>query len=175
MSKSSSYYPDPLPYKKAPDGSPDKFVTTDCVLFRWFKAPSKLLKRVLENGIPIGAHGIMIHGRTPEGQSVLVLQIEDPFYFAVSVAPSFRRSLAAALLHDFIYAHAEKIAMAWGISVRDVLHIADLWFYAQMSASGFLLKRTYFIAVRLFGYYFHKLCGNTSQMCRSAICSIRGE
>jgi len=38
-----------------------------------------------------------------------------------------------------------------------VLRLFDHWFLAQMTASQFLLRRTYFAAVRTFGYAFNSL------------------
>jgi hypothetical protein len=75
----------------------------------------------------------------------------------VSVAPNFARALAAACVHDWIYANVKALALAWGCTARRVLHLADHWFLSQMWSSGFGLKRTYFCFVRIFGYGFNRL------------------
>jgi len=159
--KKATYYPDPLPYRRAPAGAPDKFVTTADVTFSWRNVSASLMRALpvgtLRIGDPADTNpGHLTHSVT-DGIHSLFLEIPAPFFFAVSVAPNFRRALPAALPHDYIYQHAEELAAVLGISVREVLHIADRWFLAQLSASGFLFKYTYFVFVRIFGYYFHRL------------------
>jgi len=85
------------------------------------------------------------------------LSLSPGWCFDVSAAPSFKRARPAAAVHDWIYLHAAALAALAGVSVRRVLHVADRWFLAQMRAEGFLLARTYFIGVRIFGYWFWRL------------------
>jgi len=162
MSRCATYFPQPLPHERAPAGAPDKYVTTKPVHFRWWGVSKKLLR-----GFPVGTIVIDIPGSccpkstlthsVHRGVHFLDLHIPLKFYFAVSIAPSFPRARPGACLHDWIYKCAEFLAEATGLSVRHILHIADRWFLAQLSTSGFLLSRTYFVFVRIFGYYFHKL------------------
>lgn len=157
--KNAIYQPDPLPYKRAPRGSPDKFVTTAPVKFFWSNVRASLVGDLPTGSIRVGAPSNPGHLRHHHANGVhhLSLAIPSPYYFAVSVAPSFRRALPGALPHDYIYERVEEIAAGLNISVRETLHIADRWFFAQLSASGFLFRRTYYVGVRLFGYYFHQL------------------
>lgn len=147
----------PLPYEQAPDGAEDKYWLTRDVTFRWRKPPSWVVKAFASGGYFICAEGCLRLERDPDGAAVLVLTVRRHFCFAVSVAPNFIRALAAACLHDWIYKHSKEIAAFFGLDARTVLAIADHWFLAQMRASGFMLKRTYFCAVRLFGYWFNSL------------------
>jgi len=155
MSKLAVYYPNPFPHKRAPKGAPDKYVTTDSVIFTWYMPPSKLVTM-------IPAEGCLINKLVAINFIFMEITIPKSFYFAVSIAPSFPRARPAACLHDYIYEHSETIAKQAQIPLREVLHIADRWFFAQLSTSGFLLSHTYYVAVRLFGYYFHKLFKKTS-------------
>jgi hypothetical protein len=41
--------------------------------------------------------------------------------------------------------------------VKDVLKMADQWFLSQMHTDKFSLKRTYYAAVRTFGYAFRRM------------------
>jgi len=125
------------------------------VSFCWRRVPRRIVRRVPIGATYIGEAGRLIRSIDAQGVPMLVLDVNLPFFFSVSVAPSFSRARPAAVLHDFLYAHAAYLELAIGVSRREVLHLADRWFFAQMDASGFLLKRTYFIAVRLFGYWWH--------------------
>lgn len=161
QTKPATYNPYPLPYKKAPAGSPDKYVTTETVTYVWRNVRPSLVAHLPVGEISVGDSnnpGKLKH-EVFKGQHFLTLEIPAPFYFAVSVAPSFRRALPGALPHDYIYAYSEQIAELLGISEREVLHIADRWFFAQLTASGFFFRRTYFIAVHIFGYWFHQIFG----------------
>lgn len=149
----------PLPYELAPDGAEDSYWLTRDVTFRWRNPPKWCVRVFATGGHFINIEGHLRLERDPDGTPVLVLIVRRGFCFAVSVAPNFTRALAAACLHDWIYKHADEMefSAAFQVSSRTLLAIADHWFLAQMRASGFLLKRTYFCAVRLFGYGFHCL------------------
>jgi hypothetical protein len=147
----------PLPYERAPEGAEDKWRLTRDVTFRWSRPPKWILKSLSGGGLFLCDEGILHLRLDPDGTIALLLTVYAGFCFSVSVAPDFARALAAACLHDWLYKHAEAWAANCGISVRKALHIADHWFLAQMRASGFLLKRTYFCAVRIFGYAFNSL------------------
>ena len=141
-------------YEKAPRGAPDKFVLTREVRFRWADPPGRAL--ALAGGRSVSVKGgTLSHSDTVP--PCLFLDVGAGFHFAITVAPSFRRSLAAACLHDFLYLHSGEIAGRLGCSARDVLYLADSWFLSQMHADGFLLKRTYYAAVRTFGYAFRRI------------------
>lgn len=145
-----------LPYERAPHGSEDKYRLTRDVTFRWRKPP-KWVCRALAGKSFLCLEGWLRLSSDPDGVPVLLLSVFAGFCFAVSVAPNFGRALAAACLHDFIYKYAARIAAVFGLKVRTVLHLADHWFLAQMRASGFLLKRSYFLGVRMCGYWFSRL------------------
>ena len=103
------------------------------------------------------ADGVLRLAHDPDGVPVIALTVFAWFCFSVSCAPDFGRALAGACLHDFLYKYAAQIAASLNVSRRSVLRLADHWFLAQMRASGFLLKRTYFCAVRVFGHAFNSL------------------
>lgn len=144
-----------IAYELAPPGSPDKFRLTADAHFKWVGCPRWIWDIVSVRCVRLDTGYIVAY--MEEGRRVLHACIFAGFYFAVSVAPSFKRALGAACLHDWIYANAAALAAAWGASVRTVLHIADHFFLALMRASGFLLARSYFCGVRMFGYWFHSL------------------
>lgn len=146
-----------LSYEVAPPNSPDKFRLTADSHFKWTGCPRWIWNIVASRCIRLDTGYVVAY--MAEGKRVLHACIFKGFYFAISVAPSFLRSLPAACLHDWIYANAAALAAAWGCSVRTVLCIADHWFLALMRATGFLLKRTYFCAVRICGYAFNVLFG----------------
>ncbi len=140
-----------LPYVKAERSAPDKYRLIESVRFTWTNVP-KWVRRMV--GKPFNSLSGSMNTARPGS---LLLTIFVGYHFAVSVAPSFRRALPGACLHDWIYENAAQIAAAWGCDRRDVLRLADYWFLAQMSASQFLLKRTYFAGVRIFGYAFNSM------------------
>lgn len=140
-----------LPYVIAQRDAPDRYRLTESVDFTWAKIPAWAGELA---GLPWRCNSGYI---LVAGIDTLVVRVYAGFHFAVTVAPSFRRALPGACLHDWGYQHASEIAAAWGCSRRDVLRLFDYWFLAQMSASQFLLKRTYFAGVRLFGHAFNSL------------------
>jgi hypothetical protein len=146
----------PLPYERAPQGDEDTYRLTRDVAFRWSNPPAWVV-RSFAGGRFDCAEGCLRPARDPDGAPALVLTARRHFCFAVSVAPSFPRALAAACAHDFIYKYADSIGASFYCPCSKVLHVADHWFLAQMRASGFLLARTYFCAVRIFGYAFRTL------------------
>ena len=149
--------PDTLKYEKAPPGSPDRFRLTEAAHFKWANPPAWIW------GIIAGAGGIrldngyLVSYTNKDGKRELCACVFRGFYFAISVAPSFARALPAGCLHDWLYAHADELALHWGCPARTVLHIADHWFLANMRATNFLFKRSYFTAVRMLGYWFNRL------------------
>ena len=142
-------------YERAPKGAPDNYVLTRPVRFRWAKPPQWALS-LFGNGREYASTSgrlFPVDGIPP----CVILDIEAGFHFDVSLAPSFKNAMAGACLHDFLYERSEAIAKAIGCAVRDVLAMADKWFLSQMHADGFLLKKTYYAAVRTFGYAFNRL------------------
>lgn len=146
-------------YEKAPPGSPDRFRLTDDTHFRWTGCPRRFWDLAARRGVRTDTGYVVAYVK--DGRRVLHACVFKGFYFAVSVAPSFRRSLPAACLHDWLYANSEKLSSAWGCTRRETLRLADHWFLALMRFTGFFLKRTYFIFVRLCGHAFNTLFGKT--------------
>lgn len=146
-----------LKYELAPPGSPDKYRLTENAVFNWVGVP-KGLYNLVKRGVKV-RDGYIQPYLDKQGRRCLCAVVNAGFYFAVSVAPSFRRALGAACLHDFIYANVEHFAIGWDCLMREVLHLADHWFLANMRAAGFFLKRSYFIGVRTFGYAFNRFLG----------------
>jgi hypothetical protein len=149
--------PDTLKYSRAPEGCPDKYVLDEDACFDWRDPPRWIFELVSRR--PVFLSSGYLHAMTHDGVRYLHARLYKGWFFSVSVAPSFPRALPAACLHDWIYKFAKELAAAWGCTVRDVTHLADHWFLALMRATGFLLKRTYFCAVRMLGYTFTRLFG----------------
>lgn len=141
---------DPFPMERAPSGAPDRYRLTRPVRFVWRRPPAWVCQ-----SLPKRAD--LSQGRIRVSEGDVILTLRAGWCFDVSVVPSFRRAMPAAAVHDWIYGNAERLAKLAGVSARRVLHVADRWFLAQMSGSGFLLARTYFIGVRVFGYWFWQL------------------
>jgi len=144
-----------LPYELAPSGSPDKYVLTKDVFFKWKNPPDWIMK-VFMSGYRdcIIAKGYLWRSHEFNG---MVCKINAGHFFSVSVAPDTEKTMGGSCLHDFLYENAAEFAKFYGISVRLFLHIADHWFLANLRASDFLFARTYFIGVRAFGYGFNRL------------------
>jgi len=141
-------------YVKAPPGSPDTYVTTRTVEFKWANAPA-WIKEVIGRGLYTDSTGSLWAEHTGD----LWCRIRKGFYFDVSVIGGNKKTLPAALPHDWMYAHVVELAAQFGISRREMLHIADHWFLATLRMSGWFFPRTYFIAVRTLGYPFNSLLG----------------
>jgi hypothetical protein len=142
-------------YVKAPAGSPDTYVTTRKVTFAW-KNPPSWIYAIIAKADYTDIHG-SIYAAPHAAEPTLICCVASGFYFDVSVIGGNAKTLPAALPHDRIYGAAAHIAAFYGISRRTVLHMADHWFLATMRMSGWALKRTYFCAVRMFGYGFNSL------------------
>lgn len=144
-------------YMKAPAGSPDTYVTTRKVTYSWTNPPKWIYDIISK------ADYGDIHGSIYAAQSALVPTliccIADGYYFDVSVVGGNAQTLPGALPHDRIYQAAAHIAKFYGVSRRTILHIADHWFLSTLRMSGWAFSRTYFIAVRTFGYAFNSLMG----------------
>ena len=138
---------EPFPMERAPASAPDRWRLTRPVRFVWRRPPAWVLRS-------LPARASLSWGRLRVAGGTVTLRLRRGWCFDVSAVPSFRRAMPAAAVHDWIYGHAELLAALAGVSVRRILHVADRWFLAQMSASGFLLARTYFVGVRIFGYWF---------------------
>lgn len=145
-------------YKKAPEGSPDNYVTTRDVTFSWVDPPSWIYE-IISRADYSDRYG-SIYAARKAAVPTLICCIAAGFYFDVSVIGGNKKTLPAALPHDRIYAASQAVAALLGITQRTVLHIADHWFLATLRMSGWRFARTYFIAVRMFGYMFHRLTGN---------------
>lgn len=139
-------------YIKAPPGSPDTYVTTRTVEFQWMGAPD-WIKKIIGSGVYSDSTGSL--WQDPVGN--LWCRIRKGFYFDVSVIGGNKKTLPAALPHDWMYAHVIDLSAQFGISRRKMLHIADHWFLATLRMSGWMFPRTYFLAVRTFGYAFNSM------------------
>jgi hypothetical protein len=146
-----------LQYEKAPPGSPDKYVLTADAHFVWTDPPAWIHALAAAHLVAIDSGYVVAYVKL-SGRREIAACVYRGFFFAISVAPSFPRALPAGCLHDWMYQEAARIAAHWGCEVRDVLHAADHWFLALMRTTGFGLSRTYFVAVRMLGYWFNKLC-----------------
>ncbi len=142
-----------MPYVRTPGGA-DRWALADDVWFHWASPPDWAFAMPCRMAA-LSDGTLMRDDRcVPRMLSLCVLA---GFHFSVSIAPDFPRAMPAACLHDWIYSHADELAALWGCRVRDVLALADHWFLAQMRAEGFLLKRTYYAFVRLFGYHVNRI------------------
>jgi hypothetical protein len=83
--------------------------------------------------------------------------IRAGFFFSVSVAPDFTAAMNGAVPHDWMFAAVSKLAIAWGVPMADVIHLANRFFLAQLTASKFQLKYTYYYGVEIFGYAYNRL------------------
>ena len=144
-------------YVKAPAGSPDTYVTTRKVTFSW-KNPPKWIYDIISKADYSDEYG-SIYAAPNAAEPTLICCISPGFYFDVSVIGGNSKTLQGALPHDRIYKSATAIARFYGISVRKVLHIADHWFLACLRMAKWMFSRSYFIAVRTFGYGFSSLFG----------------
>lgn len=147
--------PNTFLYEVAPPGSPDKFRLTEDAHSVWKNPPRWIFVIVARRGVRLDNGYVVAYYEN--GWRMLHCCISKGFYFSVSAAPDFKRALGPAAFHDFLYENSEALAAAWGVPVRTVLHIADHWFLALMRFTGFALKRTYFCAVRVLGFWFHNL------------------
>lgn len=144
-------------YIKAAPGSPDTYVTMRKVTFSWVNPP-KWIYDIIARIDYTDEHG-SIYADPHAAVPTLICCISVGFYFDVSVVGGNSKTLPGALPHDRIYEASEKIAAFYNIPVRTVLHIADHWFLATLRMSKWLLPRTYFLAVRTFGYAFNSMMG----------------
>ena len=144
-------------YLKAPAGSPDTYVTTRDVTFSWVNPP-KWIYDIIAKADFYHANG-SIYAARKAAAPTLICCVKQGFFFNVSFIGGTEKSLIGALPHDLIYLLAKSMAAVYGVSVRTIMHIADHWFLATLRMSKFLLPRTYFIAVRTFGYGFSSLFG----------------
>lgn len=150
--------PNQIAYEVCPPGAPDKFRLTADAVFLWEGCPEWIFKIVTDHLASVD-RGYIVGYREAERGRVVCARVPAGYYFAVSVAPNFRAARPAACLHDWIYEHSALLSEIWRVPSRVVLHIADRWFLANLRAADFLLARTYFVAVRVFGYGFHTLFG----------------
>jgi hypothetical protein len=141
-------------YAPAPKGSPDKYATTKPVRFVWIDPPDwawEMAKEQVQDN-----DGMIRRCDTAPRRCIEVL-IRAGFFFAVSVAPDFEAAMNGACPHDWIYAAIAKIALAWQVPMKDVAHLANRFFLAQLTASKFRLKYTYYYATELFGYAYNRI------------------
>jgi hypothetical protein len=147
----------PLKYERAPDGAPDRFRLTADTTFYWRDVPERFWRRA---AVPVHvAAGCLMRSVTSDNKLELMLMIYEGYHASVSVAPDSPRSTPGAFPHDWIYEHSARIAALWGCRVRDVLALADWWFLALLTFTGFRFRRTYFTIVRLLGYQFNRIFG----------------
>jgi len=161
--KAATHIPDPLPHKAAPKDSPDDYITTETVTFVWHKVPKRWVKATAVGRYvhlhPYSEEAVVFHHGVDDstGAHYFELTIPAPFYFAVSLAPSFLRSRPGACLHDCLYQISDRLHKMLGISLHDFLEMSDDWFHIQMESTGFLLADTYYEVVHTFGYFFHRV------------------
>lgn len=139
-------------YIKAPACSPDTYVTTRTVEFKWSNAPDWITD-VIRGSVYSDSTGSL--WQEPTGD--LWCRIRKGFFFDVSFVGGNKKTLPAALPHDWMYAHVADLSAHFGISRREMLHIADHWFLATLRMSGWIFPRTFFIAVRSLGYAFNSM------------------
>jgi hypothetical protein len=74
-------------------------------------------------------------------------------------APDLKSVMRGVYLHDAFYQFAEMIAQKWGISVKEVLRIADCLFRVVIELDGThpAIAYVYYRAVRLLGYNYHQV------------------
>jgi hypothetical protein len=147
----------PFSYEVAPPGSPDKFRLTADFITCWVNPPRWIFNIVSRRCVRLDDGYVVAFADTRE--RCIQACIFRGFYFAVSVAPNFERARGPSVMHDWLYANSEALAARWNCDPADVLHIADHWFLALMRFTGFLLKRSYFAGVRVFGRLFRRLTG----------------
>lgn len=144
-------------YVTAPAGSPDTYVTTRDVTFSWVNPP-KWIYDIIEKADFYHEYG-SIYAARKAAVPTLICCVKKGFFFNVSVVGGTAKSLVGALPHDLIYSLAKTMASVYGVSRRTICHIADHWFLAALRMSKWLLPRSYFCAVRMFGYAFNSLTG----------------
>lgn len=143
-------------YEKAPPGSPDNYVTTRMVTQRWANPP-KWIYAIISAKTPFLCKTFSL-GADPDAiEPTLVMRMFAGIFFDVSVIGGNSKTLPAALPHDSLYAMVKELAAYYGQSIRTILHIADHWFLATMRMTGWTFSRSYFAAVRMFGYQFNRL------------------
>jgi hypothetical protein len=142
-------------YAEAPAGSPDTYITTRKVTYAWANPP-KWIYDIISKKDFSDIHG-SIYAAPHASVPTLICCIAAGFYFDISVIGGNKQTLPGALPHDRMYAAAALIARFYGIPRRTVLHIADHWFLATLRMSSWTFKRSYFIAVRTFGYAFNSM------------------
>ena len=144
-----------LQYEPAPTDAPDRFRLSADTTFYWRDVPARfwdLASKPVETD-----SGCLQRTTNDQGQLELLLLIRAGYHASISVAPDSPRATPGAFPHDWIYEHGELIASAWDCPLRDVLALADWWFFALLTFTGFFFRRTYFTCLRLFGYQFHRL------------------
>lgn len=144
-------------YVKAPAGSPDTYVTTRDVTFSWVNPPAWIYA-IIEKEDFYHENG-SIYAARKAAVPTLICCVKKAFFFNVSFVGGTAKSLVGALPHDLFYSLSKTLAAFYGVSVRTILHIADHWFLAALRMSKWLLPRSYFLAVRTFGYAFNSLMG----------------
>lgn len=142
-------------YERAPSGSPDNYVTVRKVQFAW-KNPPKWIYDIISRGAFYHKHG-SIYAAPQAAEPTLICCVDVGYYFDVSIVGGNEKTLPAALPHDLIYELADAMATFYGVSVRTILHIGDHWFLATLRMTGWFWRRSFFIAVRTFGYEFNRL------------------
>ena len=142
-------------YEIAPSGSPDNYVTTCKVRFSW-RNPPAWIYAIMSKADYYHDYG-SFYADPNAAEPTLICCVAPGFYFDVSVIGGNAKTLPGALPHDLIYSLADAMANFYGVSVRTILHIADHWFLATLRMTGWAFKRTYFCAVRAFGYEFNRL------------------
>lgn len=146
-----------LEYAPAGSGAPDRFVLLRDTTFYWRDCPERFW--TLASATFHSASGCLMRSVDADGRREILLLVRAGFHASVSVAPDSPRSTPGAFPHDWIYEHSGRIAALWGCPARDVLELADWWFLALLTFTGFFFRRTYFTFVRLFGCAFNRIFG----------------
>ena len=67
----------------------------------------------------------------------------------------YTNTLAASLVHDFLYQYINELATAMGISKSEARKLADKEFYEILKMTEFSYAWVYYCGVRIFGRYTH--------------------
>ncbi len=138
----------------APKGSPDKYVTTKSMRFVWWNPPQWAWDMAKEQAQD--SDGMIRRCDIAPRRCIEVL-IRAGYFFSVSVAPDFAAAMNGACPHDWIFEAVAKLAIVWGVPMASVLHFGNRFFLAQLTASKFYLKYTYYYGVEIFGYAYNRI------------------
>lgn len=141
-------------FAPAPKGSPDKYVTTRPMRFIWWDPPQwawDMVRKQVQDEF-----GLIRRCETSPRRCIELL-LRAGFFFSTSVAPDFEAAMPGVATHDWIYQAVAKLAIAWGLPMRDVLRFGNRFFLALLNAGKFRLKYTWYYSVEIFGYLYNRM------------------